>query len=130
MADHRVDVAGGQRGVELAEKGGHTSIGRCVEHHVLRWCEPAFAGGLRCSRICPPFETLATRDAPSIAGRPVADEGESLSIAVVPSAAGLKRSPAVDMVEEGDGGRPGLTGARRERCLAVGRETASVKRYQ
>ena len=33
--DRGVDIAGGQRGVELAEKGGHPSIGRCVEHHVL-----------------------------------------------------------------------------------------------
>ena len=33
--DRRVDVAGRQRGVELAEEGRHTSIGGCVEHRVL-----------------------------------------------------------------------------------------------
>ncbi len=35
QGDRRLDVAGGQRGVELAEEGGHPSIGRCVEHRIL-----------------------------------------------------------------------------------------------
>src|ERR1700722_5194083 len=64
--DRGVDIAGSQRGVELAKKGSNASIRGCVEHSSSRVTSPRRLPGSADRENCARLVPLASRNAASI----------------------------------------------------------------